>query len=260
MNILERIAADKRQWVAACKARCREADLLLQAREYTPRDFAGALARRIGQGQAAVIAEVKKASPSAGVIREDFDPAAIARAYAAGGASCLSVLTDEKYFQGCDQNLRDVRSAVNLPILRKEFMLDPYQVVEARALGADCILIILAMVDDVLAAELAACAHEQGLCVLPEVHDRAELERALKLGTRLIGINNRDLHRFKTSLETSIGLLPHVPADRIAVAESGISTRADIARLESAGIHAFLIGSALMRRPDPGRALAELLA
>jgi len=259
-SILSEIADYKRQWVRECKARVPESALLAKAQGYSPRPFAGALADRIGRKENAVIAEVKKASPSKGVIREDFDPVAIARAYAANGATCLSVLTDERFFQGSDQYLADIRQQVALPILRKDFMLDPYQVPEARAMGADCILVILAMVDDALAAELCAAAREQGLSILPEVHNRAELERALALDTQLIGINNRDLHSFDTRLETTIGLLPHIPSDRYVITESGIHGPADVARMNQAGVHGFLVGESLMRAPDPGQALATLLA
>jgi indole-3-glycerol phosphate synthase len=259
-SILNEIADYKRQWVRECKSRVPESTLLAQTQGYSPRPFAGALADRIGRKENAVIAEVKKASPSKGVIREDFDPVAIARAYAANGATCLSVLTDERFFQGSDQYLADIRQQVALPILRKDFMLDPYQVPEARAMGADCILVILAMVDDALAAELCAAAREQGLSILPEVHNRAELERALALDTQLIGINNRDLHSFDTRLETTIGLLPHIPSDRYVITESGIHGPADVARMNQAGVHGFLVGESLMRAPDPGQALATLLA
>jgi len=259
-SILNEIADYKRQWVRECKARVPESALLAKAQAYAPRPFVGALADRIGRKENAVIAEVKKASPSKGVIRGDFDPVAIARAYAANGATCLSVLTDERFFQGSDQYLADIRQQVALPILRKDFMLDPYQVPEARAMGADCILVILAMVDDALAAELCAAAREQGLSILPEVHNRAELERALALDTQLIGINNRDLHSFDTRLETTIGLLPHIPSDRYVITESGIHGPADVARMNQAGVHGFLVGESLMRAPDPGQALATLLA
>ncbi len=258
-SILTEIAAYKRSLVARHKRNISEQALLRQAQNHTPLDFAGALAGYISRQRTAIIAEVKKASPSKGVIRSDFTPVAIAQAYEKAGACCLSVLTDEKYFQGRDAYLSEIRGAVELPILRKDFMLDTYQVVEARAIGADAILIIMAMVDDALAADLCTAATEQGLSVLPEVHDQAELERALRLGTRLIGINNRNLHSFETRLETTLELLPHVPADRAVVTESGIHTQADIRRMRDAGIHGFLVGEALMRQPDPGRALASLL-
>ncbi|MDX8402690.1 MAG: indole-3-glycerol phosphate synthase TrpC [Mariprofundaceae bacterium] len=259
-SILNEIAASKRELVARRKRETSEQALLDQARAREPLDFAGAIADKVHAGENAVIAEVKKASPSKGLIRPDFDPVAIARAYEAGGAACLSVLTDERYFQGANRDLTDIRAQVRLPILRKDFMLDPWQVAEARAIGADAILIILAMVDDALAAELAAAARELGLAVLPEVHDAAELERALRLETPLIGINNRDLHTFETRLDTTLDLLAEIPEGRIIVTESGIFTRADIERMNAAGVHAFLIGESLMRQPDPGAALRALIA
>jgi len=259
-SILDEIAAYKRQWVAACRQRTGEAELLDRAGQRQPLDFATTLSEKVRLKQNAVIAEVKKASPSKGIIRPDFDPVAIAQSYQAGGAACLSVLTDVKYFQGADAYVSDIRQHVSIPILRKDFMLDPYQVVEARAMGADAILIILAMVDDTLAAELAASAREQGLSILPEVHNAAELERALRLGTQLIGINNRNLHTFETSLETTIELLSGLPEGKTVITESGIFTRADIERMNASGIYGFLVGESLMRQPDPGKALAELVA
>jgi len=258
-SILNEIAAYKRGWVAECKLRSSEAGLLALAATRTPLDFAGALSKRVNNSQNAVIAEVKKASPSKGIIRNDFDPVAIARSYEGGGASCLSVLTDVQYFQGADAYVEEIRKAVTLPLLRKDFMLDPYQIIEAKAMGADAILVILAMVDDVLAAELTACAHEQGLSVLPEVHNAAELDRALKLDTQLMGINNRNLHTFETSLDTTIELLTRMDAGHTVITESGIFTRDDIARMNEAGVYGFLIGESLMRQPDPGQALASLL-
>jgi indole-3-glycerol phosphate synthase len=259
-SILNDIADYKRQWVRERKSRISEQALLEQARTHAPLPFAMTMAGKIGAHENAVIAEVKKASPSKGVIREDFDAVAIARSYAAHGAACLSVLTDQRFFQGSDQYLADIRRQVDIPILRKDFMLDPYQVLEARAMGADCILIILAMVDDVLAKELCATAREQGLSILPEVHNRGELERALALNTRLVGINNRDLHSFDTNLETTIELLPHIPAGRYAVTESGIHGPEDMARMNRADVYGFLIGESLMRSAEPGEALAALLA
>ncbi|MDX8391762.1 MAG: indole-3-glycerol phosphate synthase TrpC [Mariprofundaceae bacterium] len=258
-SILKEIAAYKRQWVAQCKSKTSEAELLARARQYTPRDFSAALKTRIAGGQNAVIAEVKKASPSQGIIRADFDPVSIAKAYQSGGATCLSVLTDEKYFQGADVFLKRIRSAVLLPILRKDFMLDSYQVVEARALGADAVLIILAMLDDAQALEIAAAAREMGLSILPEVHNRDELERALLLNTHLIGINNRNLHDFSTSLDTTIDLLDTIPDGKTVITESGIHSADDIRHMNQAGVSAFLIGESLMRQPDPGQALAALL-
>jgi len=258
-SILREIAAYKRQWVAQCKTQVSEEALLQRAKAYAPRDFTAALQQRIAVQENAVIAEIKKASPSKGLIREDFDPVSLAESYVNGGATCLSVLTDKKYFQGSDRFLENIRSAVNLPILRKDFMLDTYQVTEARALGADAILIILAMVDDILAAELTAAAREQGLSILPEVHNRAELERALKLNTQLIGINNRNLHSFATSLQTTTELLSHVREDKTIITESGIHTSDDIRYMNEAGIYGFLIGESLMRQPDPGTELISLL-
>ncbi len=258
-SILEEIAAYKREWVRQQKAHLPEGELLTRARAYTPRDFTGALTTRIREGKNAIIAEVKKASPSRGVIREGFDPVGIARSYVQGGACCLSILTDEAYFQGSDAYLTAIRKVVQLPILRKDFMCDPYQVIEARALGADAILVILAMVDDVLAADLMAAAREQKLSILPEVHNRQEMERALLLNTQLIGINNRNLHSFTTTLRTTIALLPHVPDGKTVVTESGIHTSADIRCMNDGGVHGFLIGESLLRQPDPGAALASLL-
>jgi indole-3-glycerol phosphate synthase len=224
------------------------------------RGFVAALERKITAGLPAVIAEVKKASPSKGVLRPEFDPAQIARSYEAGGAACLSVLTDADYFQGSDVYLREARAACTLPVLRKDFIVDAYQVWEARALGADCILLIAACLDDEQLGRFDHLARLIGLDVLIEVHDRAELERALATGNRLVGINNRDLRSFEVSLDTTIGLLPHVPSDRIVVTESGILTPADVALIRRHGVHAFLVGEAFMRAPDPGARLAELFA
>jgi len=258
-SVLNEIAVYKREWVNKCKANVCEADLIRQAANYSPCGFSGALAARIGRRQNAVIAEVKKASPSRGVIRVDFDPVGIARSYASAGACCLSVLTDEKYFQGSDDYLRQIRAAIEQPILRKDFMLDPYQVIEAHAMGADAVLLILAMLSDAQAAELAVSAREQGLSILPEVHNRQELERALRLNTRLIGINNRNLHDFSISLETTFDLLPAIPGDRVVITESGIHSAAEIQRMNEVGVHGFLIGESLIRQPDPGAALTSLL-
>jgi len=259
VSILNEIAAYKSDWVRACRQRCSEGEMLRRAGERQPLGFASALSARIEERRTAVIAEIKKASPSKGVIRPDFDPEAIATSYADHGACCLSVLTDERFFQGSDAYLSSIREAVDVPILRKDFMLDPYQVIEARAIGADAILIILAMVDDGLAEELCAAAREQGLAVLPEVHNRQELERALALDTSLLGINNRDLHSFETSLDTTLSLLPHVGDDKVVITESGIYQQSDVMRMQGAGVYGFLVGESLMRQPDPGAALADLI-
>lgn len=258
-SILSEIADYKRQWVAASKTKFSEQQLLELARDYMPHNFASALSERIGQKQNAVIAEVKKASPSKGVIREDFDPVSIATAYEIAGAACLSVLTDVKYFQGSDDYVRAIRKNVDIPVLRKEFIVDPYQIVEARAMGADAILIIMAMVDDETAFEQMQTARDLGLSVLPEVHNAEELERALRLNTQLIGINNRDLHTFKTSLDTTISLMKKIPAGKTVITESGIFTHADVQRMNEHDIFGFLIGESLMRQPDPGKALHKLI-
>ncbi len=222
------------------------------------RDFAAALRARIAAGQPGVIAEVKKASPSQGVIRADFDPAAIARSYAAGGAACLSVLTDVDFFQGADTYLQQARAACALPVLRKDFVIDACQILEARVLGADCVLLIVAALDDAQLVEFSALARELGMDVLVEAHDAAELERALKTSAPLIGINNRDLRTFATSLDTTLGLRSRVPEDRLLVTESGIHAPADVVRLRAADVNAFLVGEAFMRAEDPGAELARL--
>lgn len=258
-NILEQIVEYKRGEVAARIAATPQAEIEQRAKNAaTVRNFAGALLRRIEQRDAAVIAECKKASPSKGLIREHYDPATIARSYATGGAACLSVLTDERYFQGSDDHLVAARGACELPVIRKDFVIDPYQVFEARALGADCILLIVACLDDATMEELAAVAKGLGMDVLIEVHDRTELERALRLRMPLIGVNNRDLRRFVTDIETTIGLLKDIPGDRLVVTESGIHTREDVDKLRGNGIDAFLVGEAFMRAPDPGEMLREL--
>ncbi|MGH8042512.1 MAG: indole-3-glycerol phosphate synthase TrpC [Rudaea sp.] len=223
-----------------------------------PRGFTAALRTRIAAGKPAVIAEVKKASPSQGVIRADFRPADIARSYAAAGAACLSVLTDVDFFQGADAYLREARAACGLPVLRKDFTLDAYQVVEARTLGADCILLIVAALEDAQLEEFSALAHTLGMDVLVEAHDAVELERALAVPNALIGINNRDLRTFVTSLETTLTLHKRVPTDRLLVTESGVHTCADVARLRAAGVHIFLVGEAFLRADDPGDELARL--
>jgi len=260
-DILARILATKAKEVAAAR-RERPLDVLrAEARSATPvRDFAGALKARIAQGKPAVIAEIKKASPSRGVLRPIFDPAAIAARYEAGGAAGLSVLTDRDYFQGAPEHLAAARGACTLPALRKDFIVDEYQVFEARALGADCILAIVAALDDERLAALETCAGELGMATLAEVHDAAELERALRLATPLIGINNRNLRTFEVSLETTLGLLARVPEGRIVITESGILAPADVARMRAAGVHAFLVGEAFMRAADPGAALRALFA
>ena len=260
-DILQRILAVKREEVEAGKRRDGLADLQSACADLPPaRDFAGALKRRARASQDAVIAEIKRASPSAGLIREDFDPAAIARSYESGGATCLSVLTDQQFFQGRPEFLVDARSACGLPVLRKDFIIDPWQVWETRAMRADALLLIVAALNDAALAELSALGRELGLSVLVEVHDEGELHRALAVPGDLIGINNRDLHRFVTDLETSLRLAPRVTDDRLVVSESGIHTPADIARLRRGGIGTFLIGESFMRQPDPGRALAEMIA
>ena len=260
-TILDTILARKHAEVAERAARLPLADLLARLTSAPPvRGFADALATRIASGQPGVIAEVKKASPSKGVIRADFDPTAIARSYAAAGAACLSVLTDIDFFQGSDAYLQQARAACGLPVLRKDFVIDPYQIYEARVLGADCVLLIAAALDDTRLSEFAFLAAELGMDVLVEVHDLDELERALPVPARLLGINNRNLKTFEVSLQTTLDLKAAVPADRLLVTESGILTRADVACLREAGVHAFLVGEAFMRQPDPGAALQELFA
>lgn len=261
-TILDDILAHKRQEVAAQKQRVDMDTLVanISASNDTLRGFMKALQARVAIGGTAVIAEVKKASPSMGVIRASFDPVAIAESYAAAGATCLSVLTDEKYFQGSGHYLRLVRAAVGLPLLRKDFIVDEYQIVEARALGADAILLIVAALSDAELAAFTRLAHDLGLDVLVEVHDEAECARALQLPLRVIGVNNRNLHDFSVSLDTSRRIKTMLPADYLLVSESGIHTRADIEALQADGIHAFLVGGALMQADDPGVALSALLA
>jgi indole-3-glycerol phosphate synthase len=260
-DILQRILATKQREIAERQLKLSYDALQQQAHHVSPpRGFVAALRRRVAQGGAGVIAEIKKASPSKGVIREDFNVVEIARSYAAGGASCLSVLTDSEYFQGHEVFLTQARSACSLPVIRKDFIVDPYQVMEARAIGADCILLIVAALDDGQLTSLYAAARAQGMDVLVEVHDGDELERALQLDLELVGINNRNLRSFDTSLDTTIELLPRVPDGCLVVTESGIHTRADIKLMRDHDVHAFLIGEAFMRAADPGKALAELIA
>jgi len=258
-DILKKIIAVKTEEVARAKATRSLSGVQAAARAASPvRDFVGALRAKIAAGEAAVIAEVKKASPSKGVLREDFRPAEIAATYAAHGAACLSVLTDEQFFQGHLEYLKAARAACTLPALRKDFMIDAYQVYEARAAGADCILLIVAALEDGLMRELEAVAIELGLAVLVEVHDGDELDRALRLKTPLLGINNRNLRTFETRLDTTLNLLARIPADRLVVTESGILKRDDVELMRAHAVHGFLVGEAFMRAPDPGVELERL--
>ena len=258
-DVLDEILAVKREEVAAAKKLRPLAEIRAAALAAAPvRDFEAAMRAKIAQGRPAVLAEVKKASPSKGVLRADFDPETIARSYAEHGAACLSVLTDERFFQGRAEYLALARNASGLPALRKDFIVDPYQVFDARALGADCILLIVAGLEQARMEELEALAQSLGMAVLVEVHDRAELDRALRLSTPLLGINNRNLRTFETTLATTLGLLAEVPADRLVVTESGIRTREDVIGMRARGVDAFLVGEAFMRAPSPGKALEEL--
>jgi indole-3-glycerol phosphate synthase len=260
-DILQRIVAVKHAEIAAARQDAPHAELVARARARTDqRDFVGALRSRHRAGEAAVIAEIKKASPSKGVLREPFEPAAIAATYAQHGAACLSVLTDRSFFQGSAAYLAEARAACTLPVLRKDFMVDPYQIAEAAAMGADCILLIAAALSAGTMREFEACAAEFGLAVLVEVHNAAELDQALTLATPLIGVNNRNLRTFDVALETTLGLLASIPAERIVVTESGIRTPADVARMRAAGVASFLVGETFMRANDPGAELARLFA
>lgn len=259
-TVLEKIVARKHEEIAARSARVSLAELDAQAKAADPvRGFAAALQARAEKQQPAVIAEIKKASPSKGVLREHFVPAEIAQSYAAAGAACLSVLTDVDFFQGADAYLQEARAACNLPVIRKDFLIDPYQVVEARALGADCVLLIAACLDDAQLVDLSQVAKDQGLDVLVEVHDGEELERALKhTDTPLLGINNRNLHTFEVSLETTLDLLPRVPRDRLLITESGILNKADVELMLLSNVYGFLVGEAFMRADSPGDELERL--
>jgi indole-3-glycerol phosphate synthase len=258
-DILDKIVAVKREEVARAITHKSLAVVRADAESRVlTRDFVGAIRARIAAGKPAVIAEIKKASPSKGVLREDFIPADIAQSYAEHGAACLSVLTDVQFFQGEVDFLKQARASCQLPVLRKDFMVDPYQIYESRAMGADCILLIAACLDDAQMKDMEAIARSLDMAVLVEVHDGAELERALRLKTPLIGINNRNLKTFAVTLDTTLGLRSSVPAERILVTESGIQTRDDVLRMGAAGVNAFLVGEAFMRAPDPGEALAAL--
>ncbi len=262
-DILNKILAVKADEVAAAKkyqafaSLRREVEVDTDARLQL-RDFEASLRGKIAAGKAGVIAEVKKASPSKGVLRENFQPADIARSYAQFGAACLSVLTDEHFFQGSPEYLKQARAACEIPVLRKDFIIDPYQIYQARSWGADCVLLIVSALDHGLMAELEACAHELGMGVLVEVHDADELDAALKLKTALLGINNRNLRTFETSLDTTINLLPRIPPEKMVITESGILAADDVKKMRDANVHAFLVGEAFMRAPDPGMELGRL--
>lgn len=258
-DILDKIVAVKREEVAAAIKRKSLAAVRFDAESRVlTRDFVGAMRGKIAAGQAAVIAEIKKASPSKGVLREDFIPADIAQSYAEFGAACLSVLTDQQFFQGCVDFLKQARASCQLPVLRKDFMVDAYQIYESRAMGADAILLIAACLDDAQMKDFEQIARSLDMAVLVEVHDAAELERALKLKTPLVGVNNRNLKTFEVSLDTTLTLMRDIPKDRLLVCESGIHTRDDVLRMGAAGVNAFLVGEAFMRAKEPGEALAAL--
>jgi indole-3-glycerol phosphate synthase len=259
LSVLERIMAVKRAEVAAAKKALPQSELQARARAAAPpRNFISGITEKIASGKAAVIAEIKRASPSKGLLRENFEPAEIARSYAAGGAACLSILTDREFFQGAPEHLAAARAACTLPALRKDFIFDPYQVYEARAMGADCILLIAACLSFNEMKELEALANALGMAVLVEVHDGAELDAALELRTPLVGVNNRDLRTFDTRLETTLRLLERLPKDRIPVTESGIRSAADVKRMRAHGVNAFLVGEAFMRAADPGAELRSM--
>ena len=258
-DILNQIVAVKRGEVAQALARKSLAAMRADAESRVlTRNFEAALRGKVAAGRSAVIAEIKKASPSKGVLREDFEPADIAQSYAEHGAACLSVLTDRQFFQGSVDFLKQARASCQLPVLRKDFLVDPYQVYESRAMGADAILLIAACLDDTQMKDMESIARDLYMAVLVEVHDAVELERALRLKTPLIGINNRNLHTFKVTLDTTLTLMEEVPGDRLLVTESGVLAREDVLRMTAAGVHAFLVGEAFMRAPDPGAALAAL--
>ncbi len=260
-DILNKIIATKVTEVAAAQSLKPLAEIQAAAKAApAPRDFVGSIRSKIASNKAAVIAEIKKASPSKGIIREDFRPADIAKSYEQGGAACLSVLTDVEYFQGSPEYLKQARAACSLPVLRKDFMIDPYQVYEARAMGADCILLIAAALDLATMQQLEKISHELGMAVLVEVHNGEEMELALQLKTPLLGINNRNLRTFEVTLDTTLGLLSRIPADKIVVTESGIFTAEDVALMRKNNVHTFLVGEAFMRQPDPGAELAKVFA
>ena len=260
-DILDKIVAVKREEIAAAKKKAPLEVVRADAESRVlTRDFEGAIRRRVEAGQSAVIAEIKKASPSKGVLRADFIPADIAQSYAEAGAACLSVLTDRQFFQGQPDFLKQARASCDLPVLRKDFIVEPYQVYESRVMGADCILLIVACLEDGVMGELEVIARSLDMAVLVEVHDAAELERALKLKTPLVGINNRNLRTFEVSLQATLGMLGSVPPGRIVVTESGIAAPADVRTMREAGVHAFLVGEAFMRADDPGEALARLFS